>query len=269
MDHKPQLHASMINTLYACGEQFRRRYGARFGWADREEKIPPGIALVTGIATHHSIEKNLIHKIETGELLPLEAIQDLTRDQVLALWDNVMMTEEEASNPDQTQGSTIDTSIALAKLHASELAPDLLPKSVERKWVIALNGYPYDLAGQWDIEETTGSIRDTKTAAKTPTQESADNSEQLSMYALAKTVCDGSEPSALFLDTLVKTKTPKLVILETQRTQVHRQALLHRIERATEIIERGAFTPANPQDWHCSLRWCGYAATCKFFSGKK
>jgi hypothetical protein len=36
------------------------------------------------------------------------------------------------------------------------------------------------------------------------------------------------------------------------------------VENAAEIIEKGAFTPAQPSDWRCSADWCGFHSTCRF-----
>jgi len=264
-DIKAQLHQSMISMLYGCGEQFRRRYGARFGWNDKEEIIPPGVALIIGISTHKSVEHNLTSKINTGELLPLEEIKDIARDDVATRWkDGVALTKEESKQKRKTKGSCIDTAVSLSELHAVGLAPTLNPKAVERKWVVTLDGFPFDLSGAWDVEEKGNIIRDTKTSAKSPSQGDADSSEQLTMYSLAMKVCDNKEPKALFLDHLVKTKTPKIVTLKTRRTAKHRLVLLRRIEIAAEVISKGAFVPANPMDWRCSPKFCGYWNTCKF-----
>lgn len=266
---KPQLHASMLEQLSKCGEQFRRRYGARFGWNDREEILLPGVALITGKSVHTSIEKNLTAKIETGKLLPLQQVQDIARDTAAGeIQSGIYLSDEDAENPEKAKGDCIDSAITLARLHAIGLAPTLRPKSVERKWVVHLNGFPFDLSGQIDIETDDGAIRDTKTKAKTPSQDAADSSEQLSMYDLAKEVCDGAPPTALYLDALVKLKEPKIVTLQTTRSKAQRQSLLRRIERSAQIIEKGVFTPADSNSWVCSRKWCGYFATCPYFSGK-
>lgn len=267
---KPQLHVSMLDTLSRCGEQFRRRYGSLFGWNDKPEIIPPGSALITGIATHKAIEKNLLNKIQSGELLPVEAVKEAARDEVNGLWSQeVRLSPEESGISGKVHGDVIDMAVALSSLHAEELAPGILPKAVERKWVINLSGYPFDLAGTMDIEETTGAIRDTKTAGKTPNQSAADNSNQLTMYALAKKVCDNEVPTALYMDNLIKLKKPKVVTLETSRDESDYEMLLRRIERAMEIIEKGAFQPANPTDWACSQSWCGYWDSCPFANRRK
>ena len=253
-----------------CGEQFRRRYGARFNWHDKEEIIPPNSAIITGISTHRSIEKNLQTAIDTGDNLSLEEVKEIAFAEASGLWQKeVSLSDSESENIEKTKGESIDMAVALSSLHATELAPMLKPKSVERKWVIDLKNYPYDLAGTIDIEEYNGDnsasiIRDTKTAGKTPNQDTANNSEQLSMYALAMKVVDGKMPEKIFLDSLVKLKTPKLVIQETTRNDFQLKVLMRRIECAISAIEKGIFIPARSDDWRCSPAWCGYWTTCKF-----
>lgn len=274
---KTQLHYSMLNQLGGCGEQFRRRYGFLFGWNDKPEIIPPGVALIIGIATHKSIESNLGNVISGNCHLSVEEVKEIAFAEASGLWQaEVFLNDEDTINIEKTKGDSIDMAVSLATLHRTEIAPKLFPSAVERKWVIKLDGYPVDLAGTIDIEEEVelgdGSklthIRDTKTAGKSPTASDAESSNQLSMYALAKKVVDGKLPDRIFLDGLVKTKVPKVVTLETTRTEFQLQSLFRRIERAVEIIEKGAFMPCQPTDWHCSRKWCGYALTCKFWSGK-
>lgn len=275
---KIQLHQSMLGMLEKCGELFRRRYGARFGLNDKEEIIPPGVALITGIATHKSIEKNLTSKIDTGELLPIQQVKEAAFAEASGLWSkNVTLQDDEVLDIPRTKGESIDMAVALSTLHATDLAPKLFPRSVERKWVIELKNYPYDLAGTIDIEEYIEDkennskktiIRDTKTSAKAPAVNAADISSQLSMYALAIKVVDGEMPDAIYLDSLVKTKVPKLIIQETTRTNFQLNILMRRIEKAIEVIERGALMPCRSDDWICNPKWCGYFTTCPY-GGKR
>jgi hypothetical protein len=277
MTEKIQLHYSMLNQLEGCGEQFRRRYGYLFGWNDKPEIIPPGVALIIGIATHKSIESNLNNIITEKVALPLDAVTEIAFSEASGAWQQeVFLSDDETANIEKTKGDSIDMAVSLAALHAVNIAPLLFPSAVERKWVIKLDGYPVDLAGTIDIEEEIASnegstiihIRDTKTAGKSPSAADADSSNQLSMYALAKKVVDGKLPDRIFLDALVKTKVPKSVTLETTRTEFQLQVLFRRIERAVEIIEKGAFMPCQPTDWHCTKKFCGYSVTCKFWGGR-
>ena len=232
------------------------------------EKIPPGVAAAIGSATHKSIEVNLAAKIQGGELLPVEWLQEVARDELEGIWKGGIKLDKDelAKGMKALKGEAIDTAVALSGLHRTNLAPSLEPTHVERKFVIKLDGYPLDLAGTIDIQEGTKRIRDTKTAAKSPPQSDADTSLQLTMYGLAAKVIDGQAPEEFALDALVKTKEPKVVSLKATRTDSDYEMLLRRVERATTIIESGAFTPARPTDWWCSEKWCGYWSTCPFAS---
>ncbi len=263
---RPQVHVSMLATWSRCGEQARRRYGARFGLAEKEEIIPPGIALIVGISTHITTEKDLQHKIETGDLLPDEAVKELAFEQASGLWmQPVRLTEEEATASTLVKKESIDTTIALSILHHEKVAPQIEPLAVEQPWVLLNEGGLFDLAGKIDIVEKNGSVRDTKTASKRPTIADADNSLQLTMYALAQLTKTGSLPRSLYIDALVKNeKKPTAVTIGTLRTQRDIDMLMRRIERISEVIDKGQFTPADPADRVCSPKWCGYWDSCPF-----
>lgn len=270
---KPQLHVSMLDMLSRCGIQFQRRYGARFGCWHEEEIIPPGVALATGTAVHTAVEKNLRSKIENkGELLPREEVAEIARDKFEEVWNGgMMLSEDEAVDPNATLGRATDQTVNLALLHHDNLAPLLQPLAIEEKFVIVLDDYPLDLSGQKDIREADR-IRDTKTRAASPPKDAA-RSMQLAMYALSEKVARGSLPKAVALDVLVKTKTPKIITLEETPTDEWISPLLRRVKRATEIIQtvkegKNAFAPADPENWVCSAKYCGYAQTCPFWSGK-
>jgi hypothetical protein len=294
-NQKPQLHISMLNTLSACGIQFLRRYGHRFGLWEKEEIIPPGIALVVGISTHKSVESNLRHKIENGYLLPREeAIETAVREATGLWYSGVLLTDEESENIGQTKGELLDMSAALSGLHYDHVAPRLLPVSVEEKWVVELKRFPFDLAGQIDIreqiprsdiqkfeaekagqnpEEPLASIRDTKTAGKKPSPDAL-SSMQMAMYSRAHRVIYGKLPDMISLDYLIKTKTPSTITLSGSPNESAMSPLMARIEQFAVIIDaaqRGKvnlFTPAQPDDWRCSKKWCGFAVTCPYWSGR-
>lgn len=274
MTDKPQLHVSMLEMMSRCGIQFQRRYGARFDCWEEEEIMPPGIALVTGISVHKAVEANLRNKmIEGGQLLAREQVATVADEEFRGIWQGgVMLTDDEAINVNKTFGGAVDQTVALALLHHDNLAPIINPVAVEEKFVILMgDGYPYDLAGKKDIREAQA-IRDTKTKAATP-PDGAARSLQMSMYCMAEKVAKRGLPKKVYLDFLVKTKTPKVVIREAVPEASWIQPLMRRIERAIEIIQsvkegKGQFTPADPEHWCCSRRFCGWHATCPYWSGK-
>lgn len=281
---KPQLHQSHLAMLYRCGEKFRRVFLEK-------EKEPPTTPLVIGTATHAVIARDLGNKIERGVLLPREAIRDHTRDEFAKAWETmpVVLNQEEIDDGLQkTRDTCQDITIELALLHHYDIAPKITPKHVERTWVIEATGYPYDLAGTIDVDEIVEfdrekglfltrpifKIRDTKTKAKNIGQREVDTSEQYTFYHFAKYMLDGILADYVIQDNLIKpTKTRPAVALSYQSTRTidDHVVVQRRFETACDVIQKGAFTPANPSDWWCSKEFCGFAATgrCKYFNSKR
>lgn len=257
---KPVLSISALDTLSRCGEQYRRRYV-------EGERIPPGVAALVGRGVDRSVDKNLNHKIETQALLTVDELKDTARDAVIHEWDHggVSLSADEVKTGVKTvKADAIDKSVRLAELHAVKAAPHLEPTHIQRKWRVELRNYPVDLVGVIDIQEGTNAVRDTKTSAKSPREDEAHLSDQLTLYALAGKVLDGKPPDKVALDYLVDTKEPKHVTRESTRTDEDFKVMLRRIEVAIHAIEKGVFVPARQTDWWCSRRWCGFFDTCPY-----
>lgn len=253
---------SQLSMFTRCGEQYRRRYVCG-------EVRPPSVAMIVGSATHASIEKHMISKLPNNIPISLAEAKDTAHDSLNERWDQgVGLTEFEGKNQLLVRGESADMAVALAELHYTDLAPFIQPAHVERPWRIAVRDAGYDVIGYIDIQETTGRLRDTKTSSRTPKQEKADSSDQLTMYALASKALDGKIPT-LTLDTLVKLKRkPKAVVLDTARSQADLDVLLRRIAVFLTALRKGVFPPASRDDWVCSRRWCGYYDSCPYVNGK-
>jgi hypothetical protein len=246
-----------------CLEQFRRRYVEK-------EIIPPAVAMIIGTGTHKGVEVNLVHKIETGTLLPVDAVRDAARDGVNQAWEQGVRFEPEEIEKGikAVKGEAVDKAVRLASLHHHDLAPVLQPTHVERSWSLELQGYPIDLVGRIDIQEGKASIRDTKTSGKTPAPDCAERSLQLKAYHLAVKVLDGTGPEIAALDYLIDNRVPKATTYFTSVSDEDYRALLARVEIICRAMEVGLFPPVEPTHWCCSLKWCGYASSCKYFVNK-
>lgn len=270
---KPQLHVSMVGTLCRCGIQFQRRYGHRFGCWHQEEIIPPSAALAVGSAVHVAVEADLREKVERGVLLPIEQVAATARDGFAArAEDGLYLSETEAEDIEHTIGTATDQAVALAELYHTEVAPQIDPEAVEEKFVLEMPNYPMDLAGKKDVREKNGNIGDVKTAKRSPAKDAA-HSMQLGLYALAEKVLRGKYPALVYQDALVKNKQPKAVRVEAVPSDNWINPTLRRIERFAEIIAavkegKQIFTPADHDWWGCSRAYCGYHATCPFWSGR-
>lgn len=261
---RPQLHFSGLDRLWGCGEQFRRIY-------IEKERPDANAAILVGIAVDRSVTANLESKITTGALLPKEAVLDKVHDVVESEWTSrtlVFTADEKAAGESATKGAILDKAVRLASLHAREIAPKINPIHVARKWAIEVPGFPFDLVGEIDVQEKEGP-RDTKTSAKSPVANIADLSDQLTMYSLAIKVLDGVTPERVGLDYLIDNKIPVAKSFTSKRDDDDFRILMNRVENAASAIQSGVFVPAQPTDWRCSMKWCGFAPTCRYFKQPK
>lgn len=243
-----------------CPEQYRRRYllGGRF---------PPGAKAVTGTGVHLAAEIDLSHKIVKGVLAPEEQITEAARDSVVHSFESdqgVYLTEEdEEQGFARVRANAIDSAVRFAALHHKELAPLANPRQLERKWVLNVDGFPFDLAGTIDCDDGDV-IWDWKTSGKTPPASEAHDSGQVTVYSLAKYTLDKRMPTAR-LGYVINTKVPKTVVLETRRTTAEFKPLIVAMERIADAIDKQVFTFAawmTPRPWWCHPNWCGYYRTC-------
>lgn len=229
---------------------------------------PPRSAMIVGSSLHDTTELDLGSKMETGILLPDDEVQDAARDAVIARIDREglsLMEDEAFFGRAVTIGQMKDQAVGLASLHHKKAAPRIEPIALERSWVLDFGDTGHTLAGRIDVEEKTGII-DTKTVSKAPTQKWADTSDQLTMYAIAKSVLDGipAEDVSLRFDCLHKLKTPKYKPFPTRRTQKDVDALLLKIQTALKVIDSGVFMPTSRENWWCSPEWCAFYEDCPY-----
>lgn len=269
MSDKPQLHQSHIAMLARCGEQYRRRY--RCG-----DRCPPGIAAHIGSGNHaaHALDMNRV--LATGSLAALEETHEAVIKCLDARWDadGVLLFGDDLKRPEKVlRGEAKDLAVKLNTVRHEVLAPVLEPVRVSQKWVVELAGYPYDLAGEMDLEAKDG-LHDLKTTGRWPDMSEADDSLQLTTYAMARNVCDNIPmPQDVHLDYVcgVKNRNKLSTGVKRQksvRTQEHIDALLARLERVMTTLDKDAFLPTDPSNWWCSPRWCGYHSTCPFVKGR-
>jgi len=279
---KPQWHFSHLESLLMCGKRYD--YGYQQGL-----RAKPGVAAATGSVVHLVAALNLTRKAETSLLVGAEELDDLTRDAFRHQWDlGVHLLPEEVEMGLQlVQGRALDRSIALARLHAAQIAPRLRPKigGIERKWVVHVDSidgekeFPWDLAGEIDVEEDRvyaedgetilypSAIRDLKTKGKKPTQHLAGSSHQLSMYSVDYHARHGEWPDRVFFDYAMANDAAKAEDIKVDAgifgstcTPERMTTFWETLEAAAKVVEAQAFLPSRPGvDWWCSERWCGFA----------
>ncbi len=255
---KPTLSKSQLKTLRRCGMQYYYRNVE--GVIER-----PGTALVIGTATHRAVELNLEQKMRTGELLEEEAVAEAAFEALGNTWDGeqpVLHDQEAVVGEAATKGWAADVTARLAIAHHRVLAPRIHPTHLERAFRLELKNYPVDFEGHMDVQEA-GCVRDLKTVNKSPREDDAHTSIDLTAYAFAIRALDGAVPTVA-LDVIVKNQEPKVVTLESSRDAADFRLLLDEIGKASRIIEAGAFLPTSPDSWVCSEKYCGYFNRCPY-----
>jgi hypothetical protein len=247
---KPYLSNSQLNTLARCSMQYFFRYVEGI-------KSPPGVQLILGKGVHSSVETNLKAKM-AGTALALEAVTQAAAEATRQEWAReapLLTDDDREAGADNVLGRTIDTAVALASLHAKQVAPAIAPVAIEAGFTIELPGFPFDLVGYKDVEEADR-VRDTKTTGKHPKEGSADESTQLTLYHM-ESAARGVAVDVQ-LDYLVSGARPRYVPQASKRTVDDHVRLLRRIEVYAAQIESGIFPPTDPGNWCCSAKWCGY-----------
>jgi hypothetical protein len=235
--------------------------------------------MIRGSSVDDSVTGNLQNVIIKGKMLPREHALTIAEESIKNRMNNqeVLYSDEEVETGIKTvKANIVDSVVNLSKLHYDDVAETLNPSHVQMKWVLELAGFPFDLLGYMDIVETgiIGSengliptnVRDTKVSGQSPNGDTADISEQLTMYAMAIWAEKKIIPK-VFLDYLIETpknKTRKYVPLESTRTKSDFQTVMNRLETMANGIEKEVFMPCSSDHWRHSPKWCGYYSTCKY-----
>lgn len=259
---------TQLQMYQKCPAQYEFRYVKGL-------RIPPGVAQIRGISVHKSVGVNMRSKKETGEPVSLDVALDTARDQVNGSFQRgIVLTEEEKSEGlEKVKGRVIDVAVDLAGLHYREVAPEVEPSMVEERVTLKVGKkgpMPRDVVVVLDLADAQDRIRDTKTKEKSPNENEAKESQQLTTQAMAFAAKTKRFPQDLILDHLVRTPggkktkpTVKVVRQVTTRDREDMTVLLARMQASLKAIEAGSFPP-QPNGWHCHPKWCGYWDRCPY-----
>ena len=283
---------SQLATFFRCGEQYRRRYTPPY------EKIPPGIAAIRGTGCHAARSHNMRQKMESGTDLAVTDLADVAREKVMTqfaggVW---LAPDERDIGEKKLRGKTVDVAVRLAKLDREKLQSAINPIFVEAdrdkegnremgRITIAHPDLPkpiwvyLDLVGKAIHSGEGGTnyefhrIHDLKTSTKSPPDDIAHKSSQLTIQHMAWTVGgtlnpDSSAPIETQFDYLIEKANPEAKPYPTVQTRERQVAVLRRLAIAMQCIERGDFPPCDEGYWLCTPKWCGYYPTCGYVIGR-
>lgn len=252
------LSLSSMTLLRKCPLKWKRRY------LDGEYEPPSG-PMILGSAVGAAEATNYQLKIDTGEDLSHDDVLDAFADE----WNERVRRDPVQWGSDKPDDIRSSGQRALIAYH-SEVAPTVRPVSVERQFTLRFDGADWCFRGFLDLEEDDGTVSDLKVKGKRLSRADADRDPQPAAYLLAKRVehqsGHGAPPAGFRFHTMVRTRTPVVEVIPTDRSDAQLDAFLHRIyATAAEIAWRAEFDvwDGAPRDaWWCGERTCGYWSRC-------
>jgi CRISPR/Cas system-associated exonuclease Cas4 (RecB family) len=242
------LSPSQANTYLTCSAKWWFKYG--LGLPD-----PKGGSFVRGLAVHKVIET--WYKLSMAGAAP--DIEDMSEPYDDA-WD--ALSAEASFSADDDIDELKRQGAQLLRRYLEDVAPHIHPAALETRVAGEIGGVK--VQGYIDILDVDGRVIDVKTSAKSPSGVDPSYAFQLATY---RQLCPGAN-GKVRLDTLVATKTPKMVTTEYEVTPAD-QLMTHNLyPRVREGIREGLYLPNRGCNL-CSRKYCNFAdACCKEFGGK-
>ena len=250
MDH---LSYSSISAYLTCGHAWRLRY------LDKQPTLT-STSLVFGSAVHAAVEAYVQIGTDITELWRAAWADQMAENEGRIDWG--AETPEELFNQGVrmlTHGGT------LAMLDA--LRP-LSHDWIEHKVELRVPGVPVPVIGYIDIVTDDGIPGDFKTSARSWSEDKALGETQPLFYLAALNQAGYTlNPQRRFRHyVFVKTKEPKVQIIEHSHTPGQLFWLFEMIRSVWQAIEAGVY-PLNPTGWKCAPAYCEYWARCRGRAG--
>lgn len=251
---------SSINQLLRCKTQYEWRYV-------KGVKIPPGWAVVKGIALDRACQTDLVAKMEHGENLSEDSLYEVMTKEVESKINDIDPYDpevEEAGGPEKV----IEKFVADSPQIIGAIKPWLNsyePTGVQKEVGADVGGYP--TVGVLDARDA-GKISDTKMATRRKGETAGETSNQLRLYQIIERRRGDPVPGGAELVSVYPlTKSYKVQVLPQSvdiEAENRMESLVNTLGRG---VEAGLFEPVNldgPNAWVCSRKFCGYWGICKY-----
>jgi CRISPR/Cas system-associated exonuclease Cas4 (RecB family) len=258
-EERPHISISQLTTYLQCPRQYYYQYVQAIPWAT----TPPAVAF--GDVAHKAIE------VINRSLIDGSKVID--REESISVFTQAW-TAKSASDTESIDWKTPDESADLL-VKGMELIGlyhdrfnDSKIRDVELEFRLPIldanTGLfieSHDVVGKIDAISIDGNIIEIKTASKSPCQTDIDTNMQLTLYSWAYRLLYGQPEDKLMVVSLVKTKDPQIVCLNTTRTEVNYSRLFKLIDSILKAIDSGLFYCNQLNVWGCKS--CQYVTQCE------
>jgi putative RecB family exonuclease len=252
------ISASQMNLYLLCSLKYR------FQYIDQLERPFRSSALVFGSAIHAALA--WLHK-----LLAEKKGNGVTVDRLCNIFDADWYAQQLGTKIlyDRNQSKEGFHVLARELLRIYLERPERQAKAAEVPFTVPLanpaNGQQLDvnLEGFFDLITQDEAIVEFKTSGQTMSTRDADDHLQLTTYSYAYGALFGRPASGLRIVDLVKSRKPKMVVLDTMRTGADHQRFFCLAREVVNGIRSHVFIPRS--GYWC--RDCEYARHCKAWKG--
>lgn len=269
-----------------CGEAYRREH-------EEQDKAPPTSPMIRGLSLHRvaaegharqlaarKADPTATKSVVLAESLPSkEEAADLvaTHFEKVRAAQGVQAPPHKTLTPQQVVGRDKDAAIRMGTHYVETWAPYVDPIFVEHKVEVSPKDADIELVGVMDLgtleppEEPGGEeeecVTDLKSKTSPPDADEADESEQLTMYALFRKLETGKIPRVALNHVMLKDKlftSPVVIAQRSTRTEADLGVIVRRINNAVKGVKAGMFLANGVGQWYCSSKWCRFHSTCPF-----
>jgi CRISPR/Cas system-associated exonuclease Cas4 (RecB family) len=236
---------SQIEMYLRCPKQYEFRYILGL-------KEPPAVALVQGGKIHEALDMNNKHKIQSGEDLPANVVQEKFADEFET-------ASFEIERWDEPKDAVMAQSRKLIQSYMNVEAPLINPVASEEKIENTIeyeDGLELPVVAIIDVREENA-IGDYKVSSRRKSKNEMEGNLQMGLYAYLKEI-----------------RNTYFMMMLKGKDEVARQTLcvediqvrwtLQVMREVAQAISRGVFPPCDPgTSWCCSKAYCGYYPRCR------
>jgi RecB family exonuclease len=237
------LSPSQVRSFMDCQARWWFKYGL-------QQPDPTTGSMAFGRAVHAALTQNFAQKTESYEDLPITGVLALFREA----WALECQHTEFRDDEDPTQLAREGE--ALVTKYMDEVAPGVEPAAVELRVEGEIAGVR--VQGWIDVLDVEGRIIDLKTAKVSPSGIEPMTKFQVATY---RHLTPGAAGTGR-VDTLVRTKTPKIVVQNFEITPADLQAIHNLYPMAQQAMRLQNHMP-NRLSMLCSRRNCSYWRNCE------
>lgn len=237
---KGHLSVSALGMYQRCGKQYEFRYINGL-------KEPPPVALVEGSTHHEWLEATNKKFVATKRHLKLAEARQTFVDR----WSTKHKEIEDWS--EDSYESVQERGLVLVERYMREFSGSFRPTQAEERFELLVGGVPF--LGFIDFRDRNR-VLDYKVVKRAKSAKDVESSLQLAIYNKAT-----GTKRAGFVSLAKQKQTVVPVIGEVdQNLKANLGEIAHSV---AESIGKGAFPMADPGNWACSARFCGFWKFCR------